>query len=100
MQYTEHTLREKSSETIKAPVHSSKQSTSPSAISVHVCACMYATVIPKIPAAMREVLAVGGRMGTDKREAEATADGTLLFFFHHSSLGNHSYRREHVTLVL
>lgn len=40
---------------------------------------MCATVIPEVPEAMRGVLAVGGRMETDKREA--TADSTLLFFF-------------------
>lgn len=66
---------------LKGPVHSPKQSRPPSVISVHACVCMCATAITKVPAAMREVLAVVGGTGgweTNKREAEDTA---LCSFF-------------------
>lgn len=76
-------------------MHSSKQSTSPSVISVHACACMCATAIPKVPAAMTEVLAVGGRMGDTQKGCRGYCRQHSAHFFSlcHSSLGNHGYRR-------
>lgn len=84
---------------LKGAVQFSKESTSPSMISLHVCARMCATVILKVPAAMGEVSAVGGRMGDRQKEGRGYCrQHSAHFCLSHSSLGNHGYRREHVPL--
>lgn len=59
---------------------------------------MCVAVVAMVPAAEAGVLLVRGNI---QREAVATADNTMLFFFlPYSSLGNHGYRQEHDHLMV
>lgn len=50
---------------------------------------------------MREVLAVGGRMGDRQKGGRGYCrQHSAHFYLRHSSLGNHGYRQEHVPLVV